>query len=405
MGIDGRTSRQLWWAALLLLGVSSTWGIVFALGWVSPTGGALESHVHAGALGWLTLGGLAVATAMFATTAPERGWTALARGSFAAVISGGSLLVVSFAASWPGVERWAGWLAFAGVIGAVSAYMGVGPVREWSVPQLGMAGAGVLLVSGTFVGELATRHVRDATSHLAAGHAAVLTVPFLVLVAMSTIEWSARRDDALPVPAADTLGTVQVGVVVLGGLALLVGDLRHSMSLLVTNVPLELLGAGIFLLRVGARLFVRGWWHGPRVWLSLSAVSVAVDVGLFAHVVFEVAAKRYVFIESVPKWLVFAVDHVTFIAVTTTALFGAIALSGASEHRQLPGTDGPAAFAMIGGLLGAVVGIAANRPLVEEVSVCVLGAAIAVAGVAAAVRLRAATAARSPMERGPADAG
>jgi hypothetical protein len=234
------------------------------------------------------------------------------------------------------------------------------------------------LLVGSVIGLLAVGHRGPTLSRTAQTHAAALTVPFCVLLSAALVETGLRDDESRE--PADTLGLVQVGLLLLGGFVLVLGSARANLSLLVTNVPLELTGAVIFLFRVGPRVFGPGWSRSQRIWLVVATGALAVDLGLFAHVIFEVARKKYVYIQQVPTWLIFAVDHVTFVAMTTAALFGVLAAVPAARS-VMTWTDRPGALLLVIGLLGTTVAMAASRPGIATgfVLVTCVGIVIAIA--------------------------
>jgi hypothetical protein len=144
-----------------------------------------------------------------------------------------------------------------------------------------------------------------------------------------------------------------------------------------------LAGIAIFGARVGPRLLAASWARGSRVWPAASALALAVDAGLFVHVVFEVGAQRYASAGQVPSWLVFAVDHVTFAGVGTTALLGAIAMRSGG-HPRWPEIDVLAAAGLILGLAGITLALGTGWNVLQDASATLLGlstlAAVAVAG-------------------------
>jgi hypothetical protein len=202
-----------------------------------------------------------------------------------------------------------------------------------------------------------------------------------VLAVTALIEWCSLPEEG----PATTAGTVQVGLVVLSGLCLTAGSLVRNLALVEANVPLVLGGVVVFLARVGPRVFDTGWWRRPQTtWLGISTLFLAADVGLFSHAVYEVGRHRYPSIDQVPTWLVFAVDHITFVAVMTTALFGTIA---SQETGAVWGwSDVPAAWGIAIGLIGSTAAIGAGNQASEDVFISILGLAVGVATIAALLR-------------------
>ena len=97
-------------------------------------------------------------------------------------------------------------------------------------------------------------------------------------------------------------------------------------------------------------------------------------------------------IDQVPPWLVFTVDHVTFVAVGTTALFGAAAMAGDADDARWQRADQLAAAGLVLGLAGMAVGIGAGSAVIEGAFAAALGIgllpAVVVAGLRAATTTR-----------------
>jgi hypothetical protein len=388
--------RILLFGALGMLLVSAVLGAGPGVG-AAGSGAVLRTHVHAGSLGWITLAVLAVALRMVDGGDRPVGSSRLASGlSWLATTAIAAFVVTDVAGSADG-EAWAGTAALAAIVAflvwlaAVSRRAGA----AWTVPRLAMAAALAVLVVGSLVGAMSAGAAASgdmtAAASLASSHSAILAVPFVVLASTSVLEWSAVPSSRPP--PLTTAGLVQVGALVLAAAAVTAGVLGHDLVLVEANIPLVFAGIAIFGVRVGPVVLTAGWAKSSRIWLVTSTVALAVDVGLFAHVVFEIGTRRYVSINTVPQWLLFTVDHVTFVAVGTTALFGAIAAMAGREDRW-PVTDALAAAGLVLGLAATAAGIGSGSLALQQVAATVFGvsvlAATAVAGmrVAGITRLR-----------------
>jgi hypothetical protein len=180
---------------------------------------------------------------------------------------------------------------------------------------------------------------------------------------------------------------VQAGALALAAVAVTAGMLGRDLALVEANVPLQLAGITIFLVRVGPGLLATGRARSRRIWLVTATVALAVDIGLFAHVVFEIGARRYVYASSVPRWLLFSVDHVTFVAVGTSAVFGAIAVLAAGQADVWPPADAAAATGLVVGLAGSTAGIGVGSAALEAAFASVLGLSVLAATVVAGTRV------------------
>lgn len=423
-------------------------------GALGASGPALRAHVHSGSLGWFTLAVLAVALRMAAgraggadaAGARARRWRRDWRGASVwaghlswLTVAATAAFVVADAIGSTAARAWAGTAAlvmiaaFTGLLGwlAGARHMGEGGVdggaesradsgaepradsgaesqadsgaepRPWTVAGLGMGAALVVLLAGSVLGALAADAATSGNgawlASLLSAHSATLSVPFVVLAATSMLEWAVAGRDA----QLTTAGLVQVGTFVLAAVALIGGVLTRDLALVEANVPLELGGIAIFAVRVGPVLLNTGLLTpsaGPaiagRSWLVTGAVALAVDVGLVAHLVFEVGQRRYVTAAMIPGWLPFAVDHVTFVAVGTSCLLGAIAAIAGRERAHWPSVrwyrvDALAAVGLASGLAGTTVGIGIGSTVLEWACGAVLGLAVLAAVAVAALRVRA----------------
>ena len=234
----------------------------------------------------------------------------------------------------------------------------------WTVPVLSLGAALTVLAAGAGLGTAPTGAV--------------------ILFATGVAEWSVSRPAVLAAPT--TAGLVQVGALVLASATLIGGIAGHDLALVEANVPLQIGGIAVFGARIGPRLLAPGWTGSGRVWLALSAVSLAVDVGLVVNLVFEIGRRRYVSIDMVPHWLVFAVDHVTFLAAGTGAFFGAIAAMPGGPDRWTA-ADRLAAAGLGTGLAGTVLGIGIGSVPLKVLFATVLGLSLLAAVAVAAVRV------------------
>ena len=283
-----------------MLLVSAGLGDSAGLGGAGRSGPALIAHVHAGSLGWLTLAALAVAVRM----ADDGGQTEprLASGRFGIYVSCVTVVAVAgfvaaAAAGSAAAEAWTGTAALLAILGFMAWLVVLSRATRirWGAPQVGMAGALVVLVAGAILGAIsagdtASGNATGAAS-LGSAHSAVLVVPFVLLAATAVVEWAAGRPSSDYEPVT-TAGLVQVGALLVAAAVIIAGVPGTDIALVEANIPLELGGIAIFLIRVGPLLLTAGWAKGSRIWLVTSTVALSVDAGLFAHVVFEIGARR-----------------------------------------------------------------------------------------------------------------
>jgi hypothetical protein len=439
-----RAERILLFGALGMLLVSAGLGDGLATGALGGSAPALRAHVHSGSLGWITLAVLAVALRIAAGPASgqdtagrageqdatgaraQGGWRDCRGGSAWAgplswlTVAATLAFVVTDAFGSPTARAWTGAAAlvmiaaFTGLLGwMVNARRkgeagtedrpgsGAEDRAPWTVASLGMGAALVVLVAGSALGALAAGAAASGNAaslaSLLSAHSATLSVPFVVLAATSMLEWAARPPGPEVQASPSTAGLVQVGALVLAAAALIAGVLARDLALVEANIPLELGGIAIFAVRIGPALLTTGLLTrgagsatASRPWLGTAAVALAVDVGLVAHLVFEVGQRRYVTAAMIPRWLPFAVDHVTFVAVGTACLFGVVAaMADRQENARWYRADVLAAAGLAAGLAGTTVGIGVGSAVLEGASGTVLGLSVLTALTVAAIRVRA----------------
>ncbi len=370
------------------------------------TGMAFRVHADAGSLGWLVLGVLAMASAMFASVGPGRSAGDRTDRSLAWLAVMTVFVVIAANAGSSAFAAAAADTALLVEVAAIAVWLGIVQARTriaWTVPRLGVVAALAVLLTGSVLGTVAAWLTFNGDAASAAGpasaHSVVLAVPFVMLAATAAAECAAGQQ-AVAAEQVTTSGLVQVGALTLAAAALIAGVLTSSLALTEANIPLEIGGIGIFLVRVGPRLLTAGRARGSGIWLVTSAVAMAVDVGLFAHVVYEVGAQRYASLGLVPAWLVFTVDHLTFAGIGGAALYGAsAALTG--QRDRWPAADIVAVAGLVLGIAGYAVGLGIRSPVEEAASGGAFGLSVLLAVVVTGLRV---AVAREPA-RSPADDG
>jgi hypothetical protein len=385
--------RALAIGALAMLLVSGALGGA-RTGIGGPGGAALRVHVQSGSLGWMALGVLAVACGMAENHATDEagraGDTRAGRYLAWLAVAAVAASVAANSAGSATASAGAGTAALVAIIALVSWLSVVARPSGawWTVPRLGIAATLGVLVAGCVLGTVSAWMTvsgnATTASSLATAQSATLGVPFVVLAATAMVEWASTPRPP-PAPQATTAGLVQVGALSIAVVATIAGVLSSDIAITEANIPLLLGGIAIFLFRVGPVLLAAGWARNSRIWLVTCALAIAVDAGLFAHVVFEVGVKRYATAGLVPMWLVFSVDHVTFVGVGTTALLGAIAaLFGQSNRWRVAEMLGVSGLVL--GLAGMAIGLGAGLTVLEGASAAVLGLAVLAAVTVAGLR-------------------
>ncbi|HLC02736.1 MAG TPA: hypothetical protein VJK02_06845 [Anaerolineales bacterium] len=400
--------RWLLQAALAVFVVTVAIGILNGLDLVDFDRNRLLTHVHAGTLGWITLGFFAASLWLFSDGESLQGWQAyaprwlsiLAIGSI--VIYTGAFYIGNLSARIVG-----GALTLAAILGLFVWVVVRAQRVRLTVAHLGILAAATTLTVGALVGVLMGLAMSGSLTGLPTGifvtHPTSLVIGYLILAGMAIAEWR-LIPDRRPL-GADRWGVAQVVLPFLGGVVISVGAMLDNFMLISLNVPLELAGVIIFLIRLGPRLLATHWLRdGHGRLYAISAVFLAANVGLLTYLIVSVVTGAYgdpPDFARIPSWLIFAMDHAMFIGVMTNALFG-LAFEATSERRSLwPWADQLIFWGTNLGMVGFVVGLMRNSATLKQIFTPIMGAAILLAIAAYTLRLQA----REPAEPRPVAAG
>jgi cbb3-type cytochrome oxidase subunit 1 len=290
-----RPAATLFRVALTVFVITIVIGILNGLDVWDPGRDTLLTHVHAGTLGWITLAVIGASLLLFTdgqdpTPAERRGAQRLSILASVAI----GLYVLAFW-SGSGIQRpIAGTLVFVAVLWLYAWVLGRIRRGGLTIPRFAMAAALTSLVIGAVFGILlglflARGNVPGLADRIAGrlsdAHPGTMVIGYLLLAGTAIAEWLLRREHR-PL-SASRWGVVQVLAIFLAGAILIVGFLSENEDLAAVNLPLELLGVGIFLVRM---------WPDvrPRTWAAADAAGrfarwgvawLIVNLGLLAYVV------------------------------------------------------------------------------------------------------------------------
>jgi hypothetical protein len=355
-------------------------GILNGAGLVDFGRSAQLTHVHAGTLGWITLGLVASAFWLFGRASALLAWmlagsvtiyvAAFYAGSFPALAVTGVILLGVI--GWLLVWVWRAWLA------------------DRSLPGLALALGLTTFGYGSVIGVLLQVQAATGTPLFPAGadvigaHAGTMVFSYLILAAMGLIEWRLRGMTRI-----SAAGAIQVLGLFIGGLLIVVTNLFlpdalqqiAGIYLLVTLVAI-----GIFVARIVIRTVRVNWTAADQArYLATAAVFVLVALGIFLVVVGLVIANPD---EPLPGHIITASDHATFVGVITNLLFALMLAVTVSRRRLAAWSDQFVYWGLNAGLLVFIIGLIAQATLLVRIGAPVMGAAILVGLAVMAARLR-----------------
>jgi len=387
-----RQITLLFQAALLTFTFTVAVGALNGMNLMEFVRPALLTHVHAGTLGWITLGVLAISLWLFGEgDQPAAGRRFLAAAGLFAILTF-AVYAYAFWANEPGLRA----ATSVAVLLAIACYFAwmIARIRRirMGIAHWALLGAMINLTVGAVIGSLLQYQMLLERAILPDGaflaHPTTMVIGYLILVGMAITEWQFMP----PSERLPRAGLVQIGLPFLGGVLITLGALFDIQPLLFMNVPLEILGVAVYLWRFGPRLWrVRWWQRTPERHFAFSAIFIVVNVAILSYLIVSFVSGAYgepPDFRLIPPWTVFAMDHAMFIGVMSNALFGLIQ-AAASERRSFwPWVDDVLFWGMNLGMVGFVISLLANARQLEVVFTPIMGGSILLAIIVYTIRLQ-----------------
>ena len=368
----------LLFASMAIFVVTVVLGILNGTDLVDLPHGALLAHVHAGTLGWITLSIFAAAAWIFGAAEMPR---LLRDGSIVAVV----LYVAAFWADVEEIRPVAGTLMLAAIVWFAAWVFQARAGRSLTVPRLSILLAAVNLVIGGFLGVilgLAYAGLFELSSEIAGAHPAMMVVGYLILAGVGLDEQLLGGDGT---ERRGRLGTWQASSFFIAGIALVLGILLNFQPLLGLNLLGEVIGVAIVLVRLRRRIAGAGWSSaGPQRHGAASILWLIPAVGLIVYLI----ANYIDDFDQVPVRLLLALDHATFVGILTNAILGLLLVATATRRTIWAWADQLVFWGVNLGLVGFVIGLIADAPVLKRISTPVMGTAILLGLLTAATRLR-----------------
>lgn len=386
-----RDVKWLFQVAMLVFTVTVVIGMLNGLKIIKFTRPELMAHVHAGTLGWITLGVLATFIWLFRDATHNGNNTLLAVSGLLAILSF-PVYVYAFYANQADFRAWSSVPVFVAIAGFFVWTLMQARQMKLGVAHWALIGAILNLTIGAAIGALTQFQVATKTVLLPDGagssHPTTMTIGYLILVGMAFAEWRFM-------PTTEKMsraGIAQIAFPFAGGALLTLGTFLNIMPLIFSATPLEIIGVIIFVARFARHwLGIRWLERLPDRHFAVSGVFVVVNVALLAYLIVQYAIGAYgnpPDFKLIPYWMIFGMDHAIFIGVLTNALFAFIQIATEKSRAVWGWTDDVLFWGMNIGMIGFVGSLLANAPEFERIFTPIMGASILLAIAVYSVRLQ-----------------
>jgi len=392
----GGAVRGLFAVAMAIFLVTVGIGMANGLDLIEFDRSTILTHVHAGTLGWITLSVMAVVLWYFASRAEELGGLGVGGQALAwAAIVGVPIYVAAF---WSGDHTFravGGTFVLVVIYGAFLWALVASRRSAVTVPGLAFLAGLLTLCIGSTIGVLvqvgyATSSEILPTADAIGAHVAAQAFSYLVLVGMGIVEWRLM-------PATGWLsraGIAQVAALFIGGLVLSLGSLAGALQAAGgLNLLAELVAVVIFVGRF-IRPVLGATWLRPTAQrqFSIAAVFIVVDIAILVYLIYAVLTGVYgepgtADFTNLPVWLIFALDHAIFIGVMTNLIFGLQWVLTRGGDGRWVWADHIVFWGVNIGLVGFVIGLAAESAELKRVFSPIMGLSILVGLALYAARL------------------
>src|SRR5213593_1485142 len=386
--VDSRHASEIRWlfqAGLLVFTITVAIGILNGFHFITLPRQVLLTHVHAGTLGWITLGVIAICLWLFGDEIGTPGTSRAVQALSLVAAIGIPIYVLAFLSGNLLARAIFGFPVLIAIVGVLVWLIGR---VTMTVPRLAVLAAITTLVVGSTIGVLVQLELASKNAFLPegaiGGHVTAQVVGYLVLIGMAISEWRLKDTPGLTWP-----GIVQVGLLFLGGILITIGALLNVQALLGAFIPAELIAVIIYCVRLGPQLR-RVSWLAPTSERHFGVVVpyLVVNLILLIWLITGVVTKVYARFELIPIWLVFAFDHTMFIGVMSNSLFGLIQQASRTSDRFWPFAEQVVFWGMNGGMIGFVLTLATDQRGLEKLFTPIMGGSILIGIITYTVRLQ-----------------
>ena len=376
-------------AALVLFIVTIVVGILNGIDVWQPDHDTLMSHVHAGTLGWITLGVSGIAFLMFSRGREVSGAEAAKARTLAWVMVGAVTLYVG--AFFLGellfddrIQRpIAGALLFIVVVwfftwllGANKEYSDKSPARlgfvlSWISLIIG-AIFGVIL--GLFISNGDVPGLSDVTAaRVADAHPPAMLIGYLLLAAFATIEWLLHGEKDWT-----RVASIQMWLLFVSGIVINIAFVAGKDEELAGPANLLMIIAVIILLwRSRAEMKPAGWQGtGAGAFPRIAALALVGALALLTILISWLISDSIDFdaLTESQEGLILSFDHSMFIGVMTNVLFGVLAVHVVTVRTAL--ANRILLWGVNIGFVGFAVGLITSTQVLKQIFTPIMGVAL-----------------------------
>lgn len=348
-GLAG-AARITFTAGLLLFVVTIVVGILNGIDVWEPDHDTLIGHVHAGTLGWITMGVAGIGFLMFSANREVSAAEADQARSLAWATVGAITLYVG--AFFLGdtlfddrIQRpIVGTILFVVVlwylvwlVGAYRSY------PDKSAPKLGFLLAWISLIIGAVLGVMLGLYTSNGSipglsdetaARFAEAHPPAMVIGFLLLAAFAVVEWLLHGEET-----EGRAASTQMWLLFVAGIVINIGFISGKDEELAGPANLLMIVAGLMMLWRSRSMLLPAGWKGAGVgaFPRLSLLFLVAYLVLLTILVSWLISGSIDFdaMTDSQLGLLLAFDHTMFIGVMTNVLFGVLAVNLAGERVAL----------------------------------------------------------------------
>ncbi len=370
-----KQARSLFQAALLVFVVTIVIGILNGLDIWDPPRTLVLTHVHAGTLGWITLGVIGVSLLVFGSDGDQTSAGNVARASIAATV----LYVIAFATTTGVFRPIAGTLMLIAIVYAFSWVTARRGRAERTVASLGLYLALISLVIGAILGVLLGLFIAngslpglsaESAGNLAGAHPPAMLAGYLILAGAAISEWLLSGQPALAKDSRS--GVLVVWALFVAGILFNVAIIFGIEPLIQLASLLQVIAVVVFVVRMWGALKPEAWRAGGyATYPRWAVVYLVIGVAILVYIVQLFVSGQLDPESGEGAHIVIAFDHAFFIGLMTNALLAASAIGLAWTQMEKV-----IAWLVNLGLLGFLVGLMVESAPIKRISTPIMGAAL-----------------------------